>query len=78
MPIGEALLALAKITPEQLSEALHRQSLTRGVPLGQVLLDMGLVTTADLQLALADVQLYKALGGGYAPAPRPLASRTSP
>ncbi|MCX7251084.1 MAG: GspE/PulE family protein [Burkholderiales bacterium] len=58
MPIGEALLALAKITPEQLSEALHRQSLTRGVPLGQILLDMGLVTTVDLQLALVTKMGY--------------------
>ena len=58
IPIGEALLALTKITPEQLSDALHRQSLTRGVPLGQILLDMGLVTTADLQLALVTKMGY--------------------
>ncbi|UJW79202.1 efflux transporter outer membrane subunit [Hydrogenophaga sp. SL48] len=36
------------------------------------------LSDSRLQQALADVQLYKALGGGYAPAPRPLASRTSP
>lgn len=52
LPIGEALLALGKISHEQLSQALLRQTQTQGTPLGQVLLDMGLLATDDLKLSL--------------------------
>jgi len=53
VPIGEALLGLGKITPEQLTLALKSQRSQRKGPLGQMLVDMGLVTPDDLQTALA-------------------------
>ena len=52
VPIGEALLGLGKITPEQLAAALRRQKSTN-TPLGQTLVEMGLIQPADLQVALA-------------------------
>ncbi|TSE25509.1 Type II secretion system protein E [Tepidimonas sediminis] len=52
VPIGEALLGLGKITPDQLAAALQRQKST-GTPLGQTLVEMGLIQPADLQVALA-------------------------
>ena len=52
IPIGEALLALGKITREQLAQALAHQARSPGMPLGQVLLETELVSTVDLQTAL--------------------------
>lgn len=52
VPIGEALLGLGKVTPEQLAGALQRQKAS-GTPLGQTLIEMGLIQPADLQVALA-------------------------
>jgi len=52
VPIGEALMGLGKITPDQLAEALRASA--RKIPaLGQMLIEMGLVTPADLQTAFA-------------------------
>ncbi len=58
MPIGEALLALGKLTREQLTHALSRQAKTQGMSLGQILVEMGLVATTDLQLALLNKMGY--------------------
>ncbi|MEY5099843.1 MAG: hypothetical protein RJA36_2562 [Pseudomonadota bacterium] len=58
MPIGEALLALDKITAAQLSLALHEQATRKSVPLGQVLIEQGLVTNADLQQAFVTKMGY--------------------
>jgi len=66
VPIGEALVGLGKITPEQLAQVLEwQQSDQSRQPLGQLLLDKGLVSAADLQTAFARkmgypfVNLYK-------------------
>ena len=58
MPIGEALLALRKITSAQLHEALGQQATRESVPLGQVLIEQGLVTVADLQQAFVTKMGY--------------------
>jgi len=58
IPIGEALLALGKITSEQLTQALALQTRSPGVPLGQVLLEMKMVSTGDLQTALVTKMGY--------------------
>ncbi len=50
--LGEALLALGKITRSQLDEALSAQHLDQR-QLGQVLLSAGYVSSADLAMALA-------------------------
>lgn len=82
VPIGEALLGLGKITPEQLAAALQRQKST-GAPLGQTLVEMGLIQPADLQVALArkmgypfvDVQRYPVDAAALRLVPAALASR---
>ena len=51
--IGEALLSLGLIDDSQLKEALVQQQLDRSVPLGEVLVRMGVVSREDLQTALA-------------------------
>lgn len=53
VPIGEALMGLGKITPDQLVRALERQKTQPKTPLGQTLVEMGLIQPADLQVALA-------------------------
>jgi type II secretion system protein E len=50
--IGDILIDLNIITPQQLAEALHEQK-TTGKLLGQVLLERGFVTKDDLARALA-------------------------
>jgi type II secretory ATPase GspE/PulE/Tfp pilus assembly ATPase PilB-like protein/predicted aspartyl protease len=83
IPIGEALLGLGKITPEQLIQALERQRTQRDRPLGQTLIDMGLIQPADLQIALArkmgypfvDVRRYPIDGAALKLVPMNLAAR---
>jgi len=54
VPIGEALVGLGKITQEQLTQVLGWQQADQSrQPLGQLLLDKGLVSAADLQTAFA-------------------------
>jgi type II secretory ATPase GspE/PulE/Tfp pilus assembly ATPase PilB-like protein len=50
--IGEALVSLGMITPEQLTEALSRQQLDRRVPVVELLVNSGAVSRAELQIAL--------------------------
>jgi type II secretory ATPase GspE/PulE/Tfp pilus assembly ATPase PilB-like protein len=51
--IGEALIALGYITDEQLVKALESQGQDRRVPLGELLVNQGLITRSDLSTALA-------------------------
>ncbi|AMM26754.1 GspE/PulE family protein [Variovorax sp. PAMC 28711] len=51
--IGQALKSLGMVTEAQLAEALEKQQVDRGVPLGEMLVRMNVVTRADLQVALA-------------------------
>ncbi|MCH8857542.1 MAG: pilus assembly protein PilB, partial [Proteobacteria bacterium] len=51
--IGEALLALELVTPEQLEVALGQQREDRSVPLGELLVRKGVISRAQLQSALA-------------------------
>jgi len=54
VPVGEALVGLGKITSEQLAQVLQWQQADQSrQPLGQLLLDKGLVSAADLQTAFA-------------------------
>ncbi|BAO80518.1 type II secretory pathway, ATPase PulE/Tfp pilus assembly pathway, ATPase PilB [Serpentinimonas raichei] len=54
VPIGEALVGLGKLTQEQLTQVLGWQQADQSrQPLGQLLLDKGLVSAADLQTAFA-------------------------
>ena len=50
-PVGESLLALGLVTPDQLERALVRQSGT--APLGEALVADGVISRSDLQTALA-------------------------
>lgn len=83
VPIGEALLGLGKITPQQLQEALKRQQAQGNKPLGQTLVEMGLIQPADLQVALArkmgypfvDVRRYPVDAEALRLVPAALASR---
>ena len=50
-PVGESLLALGLVTPEQLERALARQIKTQ--PLGEALVEQGIISRSDLQTALA-------------------------
>lgn len=56
LPIGQALLALGLITPAQLDRALQRQ--TGDKPLGQMLVEAGHVSKADLYTALGHKMGY--------------------
>ncbi|MBW8893690.1 MAG: Flp pilus assembly complex ATPase component TadA, partial [Burkholderiales bacterium] len=51
--IGEALLALEMVSPEQLEQALVQQRDDRSVPLGELLVRKGVISRAQLQSALA-------------------------
>jgi type II secretory ATPase GspE/PulE/Tfp pilus assembly ATPase PilB-like protein len=51
--VGEALLRLGYIEPEQLTQALERQKTERSVPLGELLVNMGFLTRRELNMALA-------------------------
>ncbi len=54
VPVGETLVGLGKITSEQLNAVLRLQQAEKSrQPLGQLLLEKGLVTAADLQTAFA-------------------------
>ncbi|HOB76107.1 MAG TPA: 8-oxoguanine deaminase [Phycisphaerae bacterium] len=50
-PLGSILIRLGKVTREQVVAALDRQKAGHGV-IGQILLDMGLVSEADIEHAL--------------------------
>ncbi|MBI2752457.1 MAG: type II/IV secretion system protein [Betaproteobacteria bacterium] len=52
MRLGEALLAMRRITVDQLDDALARQKENRGKPLGQILVELGLVTREELKRTL--------------------------
>jgi len=83
VPIGEALMGLGKITPDQLVKALDRQKANPKSPLGQTLVEMGLIQPADLQVALArkmgypfvDVRQYPVDTAALRLVPMALASR---
>jgi len=51
-PLGSILIKAGCATPEQIMEALDRQGSTHGV-IGQTLLDLGYVTEAEIEFALA-------------------------
>lgn len=55
LKLGELLVRLGKLTPEQLSMALEEQQ-RRQEPLGQVLLQKGWIRESELYQALADQQ----------------------
>ncbi|HHE04435.1 MAG TPA: DUF4388 domain-containing protein, partial [candidate division WOR-3 bacterium] len=50
--VGELLVKAGKITPEQLDSALEKQKSRRGVPIGEILYEMGLIDEKTLQDAL--------------------------
>jgi len=50
--VGELLVKAGKITPEQLDNALEKQKSRRGVPIGEILYEMGLIDEKTLQDAL--------------------------
>jgi hypothetical protein len=52
-PIGEILVRLGLVTPEQVQRALAHQR-ERGGPFGDALIELGLVTRTDVEWALAD------------------------
>src|SRR5512142_1808264 len=51
-PLGRILIKMNKVNRKQVHEALAVQKAKRG-PLGQILIDLGYIAAADLQLALA-------------------------
>jgi hypothetical protein len=51
IPLGEALLHLGLVTPQQIDAMLARQSPERPVGLGEMLVNAGLLTRGDLQTA---------------------------
>lgn len=51
--MGEALQQLELLTQEQLDAALAKQQQNRNLPLGQILIDMGVVDERTLKGALA-------------------------
>jgi hypothetical protein len=54
MKLGELLLEARLITSEQLAEALRLQAANRRRHLGDILVDMGVVTLRQIHMALAD------------------------
>ena len=54
MKLGELLLEARLITSEQLAEALRLQAANRRRHLGDILVDMGVVTVRQIHMALAD------------------------
>ena len=44
IPIGQLLVNKGMITPEQLEQALEKQKQVKGVRLGDIILQMGLIT----------------------------------
>jgi type IV pilus assembly protein PilB len=57
--IGRVLNKMGKITREQLVEALTFQKSKGGVPLGRILMDLGYIKEADLNIALAAQRGYE-------------------
>ena len=53
MKLGEILIGEGFINEEQLNAALEEQKNDRKVPLGQILIRQGLVTSGDIQQCLA-------------------------
>jgi hypothetical protein len=47
--LGEMLIRLNKITPQQLAQALHTQQMGDNRPVGHILVDIGATTPNDLQ-----------------------------
>ena len=61
--LGDLLIKRKIIAPEQLEEALRtQQESPKYVPLGQVLIDMGLITRRQLHLVLAGAKKHPKLG----------------
>ena len=56
LPLGQSLLGLGLVTPDQLNRALSRQS--PNVPLGESLVALGIISRIDLQTALAHKMGY--------------------
>ena len=52
MRLGEALLAMRRISVDQLDDALARQKENRGKPLGEILVELGLITREELKRTL--------------------------
>ena len=52
MPLGEAFVALDLVSATQVDEALRQQKEDKTLPLGQILINSGMLSQADLQSAL--------------------------
>jgi hypothetical protein len=50
--LGELLIRLGKITPQQLAQALHTQQMGASQPLGQLLVDQGVIGQQELQACI--------------------------
>jgi len=50
--LGEMLIRLGKITPQQLAQALHTQQLNSDHPLGQILVEQGVIGQRELQACI--------------------------
>lgn len=50
--LGELLIRLGKITPQQLAQALHTQQMGSTHPLGQLLVEQGVIGQAELQACI--------------------------
>ncbi|NRF70672.1 type II/IV secretion system protein [Aquincola sp. S2] len=65
--IGEALIALGIIDERALGDALQQQTRDRNVPLGELLVQRGVVTRGELQAALARKMGYPVVDAGAFP-----------
>jgi hypothetical protein len=50
--LGELLIRLGKITPQQLAQALQTQQMNNAKPLGQILVDQGVIGQRELQMCI--------------------------
>src|SRR5687767_9573828 len=57
-PLGRVLNKMARVTREQVVDALNFQK-QKGGPLGQIMIDLGYITEGDLNIALAAQRGYE-------------------
>ena len=50
--LGELLIRLGKISPQQLAQALQMQQMNNNRPLGQILVEQGVIAQRDLQFCI--------------------------
>jgi hypothetical protein len=50
--LGELLIRLGKITPQQLAQALQTQQMNNARPLGQILVEQGVIGQRELQMCI--------------------------